>query len=225
MSIPENLQRIESRIADACARSGRRREEIALVAISKTFPASAVEEAIAAGVTDVGENRVQELRKKVDEVRASVRWHLVGHLQSNKAKEAARISTMIQSIDSRSLAEKIAHAAEKPIEVLVQVNIGAEEQKSGVAPEEALQLAEEIVTIDGLDLRGLMTIPPIATPDETRTYFQKMRRLREQLEARVGAAHAGVLSMGMSDDFEIAIEEGSTMIRVGRAIFGERESH
>ena len=216
MSIRENLEVVERRVAAACARSGRKREDVTLVAVSKTFPASAVEEAIAAGATDVGENRVQEARDKKAVVRGSARWHLVGHLQSNKAKDATRLFDVIQSVDSVALAQKISNAATSAIDILLEVNIGNEPQKSGFLAHETADAARVIAALPNIRLRGLMAIPPVGTPDETRAYFQQMRALRDSLGLRD-------LSMGMTDDFEVAIEEGATIVRVGRAIFGERQ--
>lgn len=216
--IEANLASVRSRIAAACARSGRQPGEIRLIAVTKTFSASVVERAAAAGLRDIGENRVQELRTKAEQVGASVRWHLIGHLQSNKARVAAQLSHVIHSVDSLDLAEKLAReavAAGRELEVLIQVNIGAEPQKSGVNPAEVETLAKAMQQLPGLRLTGLMTIPPIVEADETRRYFRNMRELADRLGVRE-------LSMGMTDDFEIAIEEGSTMVRVGRAIFGER---
>jgi pyridoxal phosphate enzyme (YggS family) len=215
VAIRDNLLRVEERIAAACRRAGRNRGDVTLVAVSKTFPASAVEEAIAAGATDVGENRVQEARDKKPEVRGSARWHLIGHLQSNKAKDAARIFDVVQTIDSASLAQKISNAATGPIEALIEVNVGGEAQKAGVMPGDVAALASEIAALPNLRITGLMTIPPIGTPDESRKYFQELRALRDRLGLKE-------LSMGMSEDFEVAIEEGATIVRVGRAIFGER---
>lgn len=215
MSIHDDLAAVERRIAEACARAGRRREEVTLVAVSKTKPAEMVEEAIAAGVTEVGENRVQEARDKKAMVRGSARWHLIGHLQSNKAKDAVRLFDVIQTIDSLELAEKVARAAAaagKVQDVLLEVNIGKEPQKSGATPAEVAALAKDVAALDALRLRGLMAIPP---HDDARRWFRELRALRDQL----GLAE---LSMGMTDDFELAIEEGATIIRVGRAIFGER---
>ena len=183
-----------------------------LVAVSKTFPAERVDEAIAAGVTHIGENRVQEARDKKPLVRGSARWHLIGHLQSNKAKDAVRLFDVIETVDSVDLAQKIARASETARDVLLQVNIGEEGQKSGVAVSEVESIARQVRAIDGIRLTGLMAIPPIG---DSRPYFRKLRALRDQL----GLEH---LSMGMSEDFEAAIEEGSTMVRIGRAIFGER---
>lgn len=214
----ENVAAVRSRIEAACARSGRNASEVMLVAVSKTFPAEAVEEALAAGVTDVGENRVQEARDKKPSVRAKGRWHLIGHLQSNKAKDAVRLFDMIQSVDSEALAEKLARAAEgegKRQELLLQVNIGREPQKSGIDPGDVERLAASIRQVAALDLQGLMAIPPVGEAEQTRRWFRELRLLRDA----VGAQH---LSMGMSEDFEVAVEEGSTMVRVGRAIFGAR---
>ncbi len=216
--IAANVRAVGERIDAACKRAGRDRGEVTLIAVTKTFPAAAVDAAVAAGITDVGENRVQEGRDKKADVRASARWHLIGHLQSNKAKDAVRLFDVIQTIDSVSLAEKIARAAEsagKRQEVLLQVNVGREEQKSGAEPDEVESIAKDIAAMPSLHLRGLMTIPPIASEDETRGFFRELRALRDALKLE----H---LSMGMSDDYEIAIEEGATLVRVGRAIFGSR---
>jgi PLP dependent protein len=218
VSIREGVAEVRRRVADACARSGRDSGDVTLIAVTKVFPAEYVEQAIAAGVTDVGENRVQEARDKKPLVHGSARWHLIGHLQSNKAKDAVRLFDVIQTVDSVELAQKIARAAEaagKRQEILLQVNLGNEEQKSGAARADVPALVKALRGIDSLDLRGLMAIPPLGTAEETRPYFRELRALRDD---------AGVeqLSMGMSEDFEVAIEEGATMVRVGRAIFGSR---
>lgn len=215
MSIRDNLAGVESRIAAACAHAGRKRSDVTLVAVSKTFSASFVDEAIAAGVTDVGENRVQEARDKKPEVRRAVRWHLIGHLQTNKAKDAVRIFDVIQTVDSELLALKISKAATEPIDVLLEVNIGNEPQKAGVVPKEVEPLARAVAAIPNLRLQGLMTIPPLGTADESRKYFSELRRMRDSLGLKE-------LSMGMSEDFEVAIQEGATILRIGRAIFGDR---
>ena len=212
MSIAENLAAVERRIRAACERAGRKRGEVTLVAVSKTFPAEKIDEAIAAGVTHIGENRVQEARDKKPQVRGAARWHLIGHLQSNKAKDAVQIFDLIETVDSIDLAQKIARASERARNVLLQVNIGDEPQKSGVAPAEIENVARQIRAIDGVNLIGLMAIPPIG---DVRPHFRRLRALRDSLDLE----H---LSMGMSEDFEIAIEEGSTMVRIGRAIFGPR---
>ena len=216
--IRENLQAVHGRVAAACRRAGRPVADVTLVAVTKTFPAAAVEAVIAAGATHVGENRVQEGRDKRPVVQGTATWHLIGHLQSNKARDAVRLFDVIQTVDSLSLAEKIARAAAsagKRQEVLIEVNVGREPQKAGASPEEVERLAREVAAIEGLSLTGLMTIPPHGEPDEMRPFFREMRTLRD----RCGLRH---LSMGMTDDFEVAIEEGATIIRVGRAIFGAR---
>ena len=212
MTIAENLAAVEDRIATACKRAGRKRSDVTLVAVSKTFPADRVDEAIAAGVTHIGENRVQEARDKKPQVHGNARWHLIGHLQSNKAKDAVRIFDVIETVDSVELAQKIAKASDAARDVLLQVNVGDEAQKSGVATETVTNIVQQIRAIEGIRLIGLMAIPPIGDP---RKHFRRLRELRDQ----AGLDH---LSMGMSEDFEIAIEEGSTMVRIGRAIFGAR---
>ncbi|HEX3580934.1 MAG TPA: YggS family pyridoxal phosphate-dependent enzyme [Thermoanaerobaculia bacterium] len=214
--IAAHLAAVNARIEAACMKAGRKREEVTLVAVSKTFPAEAVTNAIAAGATHVGENKVQEAREKKPLVQGNARWHLIGHLQSNKAKDAVRLFDVIETVDSVELAEKLGKAAlaiGKKQEILIQVNVGREEQKSGADPTDVPALAREMAGIDGISLRGLMAIPPF--DQEPRPYFRSMRELQQ----RTGVAE---LSMGMSEDFEIAIEEGSTIVRVGRAIFGAR---
>src|SRR5688572_8239759 len=213
--IRANIAALEARIGAACERAGRARAGVRLVAVSKTFPATDVDHAIAAGMTDVGENKVQEARDKKPGVASAARWHLIGHLQSNKAKDAVRLFDVIQTVDSIELAEKLGRAAEaigKRQEVLLQVNVGREAQKSGAEPEEVPDLVKRIAAIPAIHVNGLMTIPPLGDP---RGHFRELRAMRDDL----GLAE---LSMGMTDDFETAIEEGATIIRVGRAIFGSR---
>ena len=216
--IRTNVSALEARIAAACARAGRARAGVRLVAVTKTFPASDVDHAIAAGMIDVGENKVQEARDKKPSVAGSARWHLIGHLQSNKAKDAVRLFDVIQTIDSVELAERVARFAEsegKRQEVLVQVNVGEEEQKSGAEIADVPSLVRRVSALPSLHLSGLMAIPPFLEAEAMRPYFRRLRALRDDL----GLPE---LSMGMTDDFEVAIEEGATMIRVGRAIFGAR---
>jgi len=218
VSIRENVADVNERIARACERAGRARGEVTLVAVSKTFPASFVDEAIEAGIAEVGENRVQEAREKKPLVNGAARWHLIGHLQTNKAKDAVKLFDVIQAVDSLDLAEKLARATEthgKRQEIMLQVNIGDEPQKSGIARAEVEAVAKQASSLASLHVIGLMAIPPIGTPDATRPYFRELRSMRDAL----GLEH---LSMGMSEDFEAAIEEGSTIVRVGRAIFGSR---
>lgn len=215
--IRANVASLEARIAAACSRAGRAREEVTLVAVTKTFPASDVDHAIGAGMTSVGENKVQEARDKQPLVKGNARWHLIGHLQSNKAKDAVRLFDVIQTVDSIALAERIARVADagRRQEVMVQVNVGGEEQKSGVEPPDVRRLVAGIRDMQSLHLTGLMTIPPLGEPEAMRPYFRELKAMRDDL----GLEH---LSMGMTDDFEVAIEEGATVIRVGRAIFGSR---
>jgi pyridoxal phosphate enzyme (YggS family) len=214
-AIPANVAAVRQRIAGACARAGRSAADVTLIAVSKTFPAEAIDAVVAAGVRAVGENKVQEAREKRPVVTASAEWHLIGHLQSNKAKEAVRLFDVIHTIDSIALAEKVARNAEGRQSILLQVNVGGESQKSGVDPSELESFNRLVSALPELHVRGLMTIPPVAEPEQTRHHFRELRRMRDDL----GLEH---LSMGMSEDFEIAIEEGATMVRVGRAIFGSR---
>jgi pyridoxal phosphate enzyme (YggS family) len=216
--IRDHLITLERRIVAACDRADRARHEVQLVAVTKTFPSTDVGHVLSAGVTDVGENKVQEARDKKPLVAAPARWHLIGHLQSNKAKDAVRLFDVIQSVDSIGLAEKIARAAEgegKVQQILLQVNVAREPQKSGADPDEVDAIVARMRELPSLELTGLMVIPPAAEPEESRPWFRQLRALGERLELRE-------LSMGMTDDFEVAIEEGATIIRVGRAIFGAR---
>ncbi|MCM2313681.1 MAG: YggS family pyridoxal phosphate-dependent enzyme [Thermoanaerobaculia bacterium] len=223
--IAHNLDAVRARIAAACERAHREPAAVQLIAVSKTFGADAVRSAIEAGVRDLGENRVQELREKIGEVGRDARWHMIGHLQSNKAKDAVHLFDVVQSVDRMSLAERLdkeAGEAGKKLDVLVQVNIGAEPQKSGVEIGDAAKLVQDVAALPNLSLRGLMTIPPIDDAQRTRGYFRALRELRDTIAAGMVPGALAELSMGMTDDFEIAIEEGATMVRVGRAIFGER---
>jgi pyridoxal phosphate enzyme (YggS family) len=227
-SIAENIQRVRESMAHAADRAGRQVEEITLVAVSKTFPAEAIRVAFEAGLQHFGENRVQEWESKrplVADFKAT--WHLIGHLQSNKARRAASLFHRVDSVDSLSLAQKLdsAAAAEgKRVQILVEVHQGDETTKSGVAEADLPALAEGIAGLSNLELRGLMTIPPFFEDiNRVRPYFQKLRQLRDGLGGQLGGA-LPVLSMGMSHDFEIAIEEGATEIRVGSAIFGTRQA-
>jgi pyridoxal phosphate enzyme (YggS family) len=226
-SIAENIQRVRESMARAAERAGRRVEEITLVAVSKTFPGEAIRAAFEAGLRHFGENRVQEWESKqplVADLEAT--WHLIGHLQSNKARRAANLFHRIDSVDSLSLAQKLdlAAAAEgKRLQILVEVHLSDETTKSGAVEADLPMLTEGIVELSHLKLRGLMTIPPFFDDvHRVRPYFRKLRELRDELSKRLGGA-LPALSMGMSHDFEIAIEEGATEIRVGSAIFGARQ--
>lgn len=218
MSIAENIARVRERVQAAARRAGRDPGEITLMAVSKTVEPERIRQAYEAGVRVFGENRVQEFERKVPDLRglAGAEWHLIGHLQSNKAKRAAELFGAVDSVDSLKLARKLDEAAEDPLPVLVEVNIGGEEAKSGVGPNSA-ELGELLSEkFKKVVVRGLMAIPPFSDdPESTRPYFRKMRELQEELGLEA-------LSIGMSHDFEVAIEEGSTCVRVGTAIFGER---
>jgi pyridoxal phosphate enzyme (YggS family) len=218
------LQKIHEALAAAAARAGRDPAEIELVAVSKTHPAEAVQEALRAGVTRFGENKVQEARSKIEELGRGV-WHLIGHLQTNKAKEAVRLFDSIDSVDRLDLAQELnlrAEAQAKIQNVLLQVNIAGESTKFGCAPEAARALAETLNALPRLTLRGLMVIAPYAPEAEkSRPHFAALRELRDQIQADTGL-QLPVLSMGMSGDFAVAIEEGSTSVRIGTALFGER---
>jgi pyridoxal phosphate enzyme (YggS family) len=233
VSIAENIARIQECIHAAAARSGRNANEITLMAVSKTFPASANREAYDAGLRIFGENRVQEFATKADEARKlnGANFHLIGHLQSNKAAKAVELFDAVDSVDSVRLAGKLNSAAQdagKSLDVLLEINIGNEEAKSGLPPDindpEVQQLLTEAPKFLNLNIRGLMCIPPHTDdPNGARPYFQKMSELREAIAAlRIPRINMSTLSMGMSHDFEVAIEEGSTCVRLGTAIFGER---
>jgi pyridoxal phosphate enzyme (YggS family) len=221
---PSRLARVNDAIAAAAQKAGRDPAEIDLLAVSKTQPAEAIQEAMRAGITHFGENKVQEARGKIEALGRGV-WHLIGHLQSNKAKDAVRLFDSIDSVDRADLAEEINHRAEalgKIQNVLLQVNIADESTKFGCAPDAARALAEAINALPRLSLRGLMTIAPYSPePEKSRPCFACLRRLRDQIETDTGL-RLPVLSMGMSGDFSVAIEEGSTCVRIGTALFGER---
>jgi len=227
-SIRDNLLRVRGRIAEAAQRAGRNPEEITLIGVSKTHPAVAIQEAFSAGLRHFGENRVQEWEgKRAGVENLGATWHLVGHLQSNKAARAAKLFHSIDSVDDFALARRLDRArAELPgetrLRILIEVHLGGEETKSGAAEPELPELAEKLTGLTRLDLAGLMCIPPFLEDTErVRPFFAKMRELRRQLEARTNKKLL-VLSMGMSHDFEVAILEGATEVRIGTALFGSR---
>jgi len=231
MSIADNIDRIRERMVAAAQHAGRDANTITLMAVSKTFPVEAIREAYAAGIRVFGENRVQEFVGKMDSLRdlGEARWHMIGHLQSNKAGKAAEVFHAVDSVDSLKLAEKLDDAAKsagKKLAILIEVNVGGEAAKSGVGPETAEldSLLSAASRLEHLEIRGLMTIPPYTEDlQAARPYFRKLRELRDRIAARNwGGVSMETLSMGMSHDFEIAIEEGSTCVRVGTAIFGTR---
>ena len=225
--IQENYRQIEARVAAACEKAGRAREEVTLVAVSKTKPEEQIRELMEIGVRDFGENKVQDLCKKMEDIPGENRWHFIGGLQRNKVKYlVGRPICLIHSVDSIKLAQEIQKEAEKKgvtVPVLLEINIGGEQSKGGVAPKEAEALLRQAAVFSRLRIQGLMTVAPPGKEEENRAYFREMRLLRARLAA---LALPGVdlreLSMGMTDDFETAIAEGATIVRVGTAIFGSR---
>lgn len=229
--LAERLDEIRGRIGTAARYTSREPKEITLVAVSKTHPVAVVREALAAGVTDLGENRIQEAESKILILgNQHARWHLIGHLQANKARRAVKLFDVIHTLDSVSLAHRLERAcaeenrAELP--VLIQVDLAGEATKSGVPPTGLTELVEVVNQCSRLTFHGLMTLPPFFEDIErVRPYFRRLRELRDQLQATGSFGEKqGELSMGMSHDFEVAIEEGATIVRVGTAIFGERNS-
>ena len=222
---------VKARVAAAAENCGRKPDEITLIAISKTHPASLVKELIELGATDLGENRVQEAETKIPEVgQRNVRWHLVGHLQANKARRALNLFDVVHSLDSVDLARRLdrlcVEVGRQSLPVLIQVDLGHEETKSGVDENELPELAATVQQLERLELIGLMTLPPFfEDPKQARPYFRRLRELRDELARQEAfGARNGELSMGMTHDFTVAIEEGATMVRIGTAIFGERHA-
>ena len=229
MSITQNIEEIRGRMAQAAVRSGRKPEDVLLIAVTKLHEPDEIEEAIAAGVTDIAENKVQEIQKKFDQIHSPVNWHLIGHLQTNKVKYIIDKVVMIHSVDSVHLAQEIdkrAAAAGKTMDVLLQVNAAHEESKFGLDPKDVPQVFREILdSCSNVKIRGLMHIAPWSEdPEEIRPYFKEVKDLFDTLAAvEHPNADFKYLSMGMSHDFETAIEEGANIIRVGTSIFGERD--
>lgn len=231
VSISDNIAEVRQKIAAAAQRAGRNPNDISLIAVSKTFPSGHIREAYHAGIRFFGENRVQEFAGKISDLSdlKYAEWHLIGHLQTNKAAKAAELFSTVDSVDSLKLAQKLNSAAAglgKRLPVLLEINIGGEAAKNGLAPgsKELDELLLAAPQLEHLEFRGLMAIPPLADDaQQSRPYFRKLREFRDQIAARkLSALAMNVLSMGMSHDFEVAIEEGSTCVRVGTAIFGER---
>ena len=226
MTVRENLGRVKERLEAAARRARREPDEVTLIGITKTMPVEKVREAVAAGLTHLGENRVQEASDKIPGLEAApgLTWHLVGHLQSNKSRRAVELFDCIQSVDSAKLAGLVDRAAAdlgKRRDILLQVDLGNEPTKFGLDPGKLEELAREAVALGHVRLRGLMTIPPqFDDPEGSRPFFRELRGIRDRLAAR--GCDLPDLSMGMTNDFEVAVEEGATMVRVGRAIFGER---
>ncbi len=220
-AIAERLQAVRHRIADACLRGDRSPDEVTLVAVTKGFPPEAVREAVAGGIRHFGENRVQEAQAKLPllaDLSPRPTWHMVGHLQSNKVKTALNLFDIIQSVDSFHLAEAISRRVPPSVRVpvLLEANIAGDPAKYGFSTDELPAQAEAVRSLPGLDVRGLMTVAPMTEdPDELRPVFRRLRQLAQSLDLPE-------LSMGMTDDFEVALEEGATIVRIGRAIFGKR---
>lgn len=226
MNLNDNLRSIQQRVRAACDRAGRSVDSVTLLAVSKTHPADTIKAATDLGITLFGENKVQEAKAKIPNCPGRARWHFIGHLQSNKCRDAVELFSMIQCVDSLAIAQEInkrAEQASKRMPVLLEINVAGEASKFGYRPEQMLNELNTLNALPRLEIHGLMAIPPFSpVPEKSRPYFQTLRELKMKAEDVLGAP-LPVLSMGMSDDFEIAIEEGSTMIRVGTALFGARQ--
>ena len=226
MSLAGNLEKVERRIADACARSGRNPTEVQLVAVTKGHPPEAIREAADLGLTLFGENKVQEAKVKISRCPGRLRWHMIGHLQSNKVRDAVHFFEMIQSVDSLSLAEEINRWADrgaKTMPILLEVNVAGESSKFGYRPDRLLAELAQINALPKIEIHGLMTIAPwTPEPEKVRPVFRRLRELKAECDAILGAPLPH-LSMGMSGDLEVAVEEGATMVRIGSALFGPRQ--
>ncbi len=222
-SVGANLQTVRQTIARSAERAGRDPHEVALVAVTKTFPVARIREALAVGLRILGENRVQEALPKIDEIGPeNVDWHLIGHLQTNKVKFIEGRFRMVQSLDGVGLADALDRRLRSPLDVLVEVNVAEEPQKTGVLPADLAAVAAAVNGAQHLRLRGLMTVAPmVPDPEAVRPVFRRLRSLRDETTQQLGVA-LPVLSMGMTDDYAIAVEEGATMLRLGRALFGPR---
>jgi len=224
----KNLEQIRMRIDNACRRCGRSPDGVRLVAVSKKVTPGKIQEALDAGVSILGENYIQELRGKVEALGRVPAWHFIGHLQSNKSKYVVELCDLVHSVDSPHLAASLDAAAEKKgrvMPVLVQVNISGEESKHGINPQTTLELIREIAGMPHLQVQGLMTMPPLTnTPEDARPYFTALRKLRDEIASQTPSqVRLQELSMGMSSDFEVAIEEGATLVRIGTLLFGARQ--
>ena len=226
--LKENLRNVESQIQASCEKSGRQREDVTLIAVSKTKPVELLQEAYDAGVRDFGENKVQEICDKYDRLPSDIRWHMIGHLQRNKVKHIIDKVCMIHSVDSYRLAEEINIHAKKHklvMPVLIEVNIAQEQTKFGVSKDDAMQLIEEAAHLDSIQIQGLMAVAPyVENAEENRKYFRELAKLAVDIRAKnIDDVVMRVLSMGMTGDYAVAIEEGAAMVRVGTGIFGERD--
>lgn len=225
--VKENLEKIHENIKIACQKAGRNVDEVTLISVSKTKPIPMLQDAYAVGSRDFGENKVQEIIDKYPQLPDDIRWHMIGHLQRNKVKYIIDKAALIHSVDSLRLAQEISSQAEKKqldMDILIEVNIAGEESKFGITCEEVIPLIEEIAVLPHIHIKGLMTIAPFVTnPEDNRKYFRKIRELSVDIEQKnIDNVNMSVLSMGMTGDYMVAIEEGATMVRVGTGIFGER---
>ncbi len=226
-TVGENIKKIRENIAEAALRSGRNPSDIRLMGVTKTVDDDRIMEAIDCGVDIIGENYVQEGKRKIEKMGKTVEWHMIGHLQSNKAKYAVRLFDMIHSIDRMGLAQELdkrSRNAGMKSKILIEVNVSGEETKSGVPKEQAISLVKDIATLENLSIRGVMTMPPwFDDPEDARPYFVALRELRDMIvEENIEGVEMVELSMGMSGDYQVAVEEGATIVRIGTSIFGER---
>ena len=225
--LKDNLKTVEEHVQEACKRAGRSREEVTLIAVSKTKPVEMLQEIYGEGVRDFGENKVQELCDKIEQLPSDIRWHMIGHLQRNKVKYIVGKVALIHSVDTYRLAEEINIQAKKRgiiVPILVEVNIAGEKTKFGTTAEDAMLLVEEISKLENVRIKGLMTIAPfVENPEDNRLYFRKIKQLSVDITNKnIDNVSMEILSMGMTGDYEVAIEEGATMVRVGTGIFGAR---
>ena len=225
--LKDNLKTVEEHVQEACKRAGRSREEVTLIAVSKTKPVEMLQEIYGEGVRDFGENKVQELCDKIEQLPSDIRWHMIGHLQRNKVKYIVGKVALIHSVDTYRLAEEINIQAKKRgiiVPILVEVNIAGEKTKFGTTEEDAMLLVEEISKLENVRIKGLMTIAPfVENPEDNRLYFRKIKQLSVDITNKnIDNVSMEILSMGMTGDYEVAIEEGATMVRVGTGIFGAR---
>lgn len=226
--ITENISEVRKNMAEACRVSGRNPEEVSLIAVSKTKPIPMLQEAYDAGCRDFGENKVQEIMDKIDRLPSDIRWHMIGHLQTNKVKYIVGKVFLIHSVDSLHLAEAISKEAVKQnttVNILIEVNVAKEDTKYGAMAEDTMSLVEKIALLPGICVKGLMTIAPyVENPQENRQYFVKLKQLAVDIKSKnIDNVHMDILSMGMTGDYMVAIEEGATYVRVGTGIFGERQ--
>jgi pyridoxal phosphate enzyme (YggS family) len=226
-SIKENIDNVEKRIQAACDRSGRKREDVLLLAVSKTIDVPRIKEAVDCGLTSLGENKVQEIMDKYEPMGEGIHWHLIGHLQTNKVKYIIDKVELIHSVESMKLAEKISKLAQErnlTANILLEVNVAEEESKFGIKPSECEEMVREISVLPNICIKGLMTVAPfVENPEQNRVYFRQLRQLLVDINSKkIDNVNMDVLSMGMTNDYEIAVEEGATIVRVGTGIFGAR---